>query len=286
MRISIATEPSRAERPNEDYVAATDDLVVLLDGASTPDGLDTGCTHGTRWFARRLGAEIFARLSERPDLALADGVADAIEAVAERHAETCDVAHPGHPSATVAILREAEKEFEYFVLADSSVVLDTTAGTRVVCDNRLDQVAAEQHDAVRRAKQGTQEHARAFEALTVALRGYRNTEQGFWVASVDPTAAHRALTGSVERSSVRQAALVTDGASILVDRFHVATWPEAMATLAGAGPHALIREVRALELSDAATVRWPRTKVHDDATAVYCDCARAPGERAPQALGD
>jgi tetratricopeptide (TPR) repeat protein len=111
-------------------------------------------------------------------------------------------------------------------------------------------------------------------------------EQGFWVASVDPKAAHRALTGSVEQSSVRQAALLTDGASILVDRFHVATWPEVMATLAGAGPHALIREVRALELSDAATVRWPRTKVHDDASAVYCNCARAPGERAPQALGD
>lgn len=270
MRSAIATV-SAPSRPSEDFVAATDDLVIVLDGATTPGHLDTGCTHGTRWFARTLGVEIFTQLAPRPGIPLAEGLADAIAAVAEKHGQTCDTSHPGHPSATVAILRESAETYDYLVLADSTVAINTAAGIEAITDDRLDTVATEYHHALRSAPQGTDEHATAFGNLTTALRRHRNQAGGFWVAAIDPEAAHQALAGSVERSKVISAAVLSDGASIIVDRFHLMEWPAAFELLASAGPSGLIDKVRKAELSDATGERWPRGKVHDDATAVYCE---------------
>ena len=38
--------------------------------------------------------------------------------------------------------------------------------------------------------------------------------------------------------------------------------------LTAAGPGELIRQVRAAETADPAGIRWPRNKIHDDATAI------------------
>lgn len=35
MRLTLATEPAYPDRPNEDFIGATPDAVVLLDGAGT-----------------------------------------------------------------------------------------------------------------------------------------------------------------------------------------------------------------------------------------------------------
>lgn len=269
MRSALATLPG-SSKPNEDFVAVTDTLAVVLDGATTPGLLETGCSHGTRWFSHALGAEIMYRLTTEPQLSLADGLATAIGSLAERHAATCDIAHPGHPSATVALLRETPKAFEYLVLTDATVAIETAGGIEVFTDTRLDHVAIEQHEALEAAAQGTAEHDAAFAELTTALRNHRNRPGGFWVAAVDPQAAYEALSGSFDRAEVRSAAAMTDGASILADRFEVMEWPETFEVLSADGPLGLLDRVRQVEAADAAGTRWPRGKVHDDATVVYC----------------
>ncbi|MCX5398057.1 protein phosphatase 2C domain-containing protein [Streptomyces sp. NBC_00102] len=271
MHIALATLPSRPERPNEDFVAVTDDLVVVLDGATVPGGLDTGCSHGTRWFTRKLGGRLLSLLAPEPGLPLADALAEAISTTADEHGRSCDIAHPGHPSATVALLRENEDAYEYLVLGDSSVVLDLPEGVRVVTDNRFDDVAVAEHRALAAVPLGTDEHAEALRALALELRVHCNVPGGYWVAAAAPQAAHEALTGSAPRSSVARAAVLTDGASIIADTFGELKWPELLDVLAGAdGPAELIRRVRTAELADPQGLRQPRNKVHDDATAVFC----------------
>lgn len=270
MRVTIATQAAAPGRASEDYAVATDDLVVLLDGATVPDGMATGCSHGTRWFVRQLGAEIFTTLSRRPEQTLTEGVAKAIEHLSARHGHTCDITHPNHTSAAVAVLRERPDEFQYFVLSDATIVLDTTDGIRAITDDRLHHVATDRRRALTATRLGTPEHKQARTALIDELRQLRNTEAGFWVATTDPAAAHQALTGSIARPSVRRAAVLSDGASSLVDRFNLATWPEALSTIATDGPHTLIRRIRTVERSDPNAIRWPRAKPHDDATAVLC----------------
>ena len=101
------------------------------------------------------------------------------------------------------------------------------------------------------------------------MREHRNQRGGFWVASTDPRAADEALTGTVSIADLHAFALLSDGASRTVDRFHLTDWNGLMQTLADHGPAELLRRTRDAENSDPDGSRWPRGKRHDDATAAY-----------------
>ncbi|MGW1888530.1 hypothetical protein [Streptomyces sp. NPDC001970] len=53
-----------------------------------------------------------------------------------------------------------------------------------------------------------------------------------------------------------------------MDDFHEMTWTEAMRHLEAEGPQGLIDRTRTMEHADLDAERWPRSKRHDDATAV------------------
>lgn len=91
-----------------------------------------------------------------------------------------------------------------------------------------------------------------------------------WFAAADPRIAERARPGSVPLSDLHAAALLTDGATRLVDLFGLEDWPATLGTLAKKGPAALITRVRKAENDDPDGQRWPRSKPHDDAAVAYC----------------
>lgn len=270
MHLEIATEPAHPQRPNKDFTAASPNAVVLLDGAGTPAGSDCGCVHGVAWYVSRLGVSLLAAVTNQPDRALTDCLADAITQTAELHADTCDLTHPGTPSATVVAVRLADEVVEYLVLADSTLVLEHAdeRGPVAVTDDREALVGAALRGAMDAESAGTAEHADALRGYVEAMRAHRNQPGGFWVAAADPAAAYASLTGSVPRADLTEVALLSDGASRLVDRFELADWAEALRLIREQGPTALIREVRAAELSDTQGRRWPRGKTHDDTAVV------------------
>jgi hypothetical protein len=67
---------------------------VLLDGARTPSGSESGCTHGVAWYSRTLGSTLVASMTQSAE-SLTDTLADGIKAVASLHDSTYDLAHPG-----------------------------------------------------------------------------------------------------------------------------------------------------------------------------------------------
>ena len=270
MQVTLASRPSPDATSNEDFIAATTSVVVVVDGASVPPGLATGCVHGTAWFARRLGTQLLGLLTTQADHSPGDSLAQAIGEVATMHADTCDLSHSGSPSATVAILREQPEAVEYLVLGDTTVLLDEPAGIRVVTDDRLENVASVQHGAMHQHATGSADHDRSFAELVTEQRRHRNHPDGFWVASTDPTAAQHALTDTAPRDGLQRAAVLSDGATRLVDRFGLVDWPRFLDVLAEQGPDAIIQQVRAAEHSDPDGRRWPRGKRHDDASAAFC----------------
>lgn len=268
MRVCLATEAAPGH-VNEDFVAATADAAVLLDGVGTPPGSDCGCLHGITWYVRTLGSTLLA--SMKHDAApLAEILAHGIKTVATLHEATCDLSHPGSPSATVVMLRHAGDAVDWLVLADSVLILDTgdMADPIVICDDREAQVGAAYRARMDALDASSPEHVAAHREYVEALRAHRNRDGGFWVASVDPLAAQQALTGTAPADKIRAAALISDGASRLVDRFHLATWHDTLDILDQHGPAELIRRVREAEHSDPEGERWPRGKAFDDATAV------------------
>lgn len=276
MLVAFASIPAKPDRANEDFIAATSDAVVLLDGAGTPVGSESGCVHGVTWFVRRLGTALLSRLTTTADCDLVQCLAASIREMYALHVHTCDLTHPGSPSATVAAVRVREEVLDYLVLADSVLVLDLSKELRMVSDDREARIGRRLRAMMDALPNGTPEHDEAYREYVEQLRAHRNRPGGFWVASTDPEAAQHALTGSVPRAQVRAAALLSDGASRLVDRFGLASWEDALKVLDNLGPGELLRKVRKAENSDPIGSRWPRGKAFDDATVAYCSVNDGP----------
>jgi protein phosphatase 2C-like protein len=230
---------------NEDLVVTGPDFVVVLDGASAPDWLDSGCKHDVAWLVGQLGGQLAVPLLARSSAPLAELLADAIAAVCKQHAGTCDLSNPDSPSSTVSIVRASDNQLDHLVLADSPVVLRTTDyRLDVVVDTRVDELPSYTFEAVRRL---------------------RNQPGGFWAASTNPQAAYEAICGSTDRAAVDLVVVLSDGASRYVDR-HGHAWAELIAVLEREGPQVLIEKVHAAD-SNAAAGAF-RGKRYDDATAV------------------
>lgn len=254
---------------NEDTVHVSPTGVVVLDGLSAPKDLPMGCIHGTPWFVRQLGTCLINLIGDNA-VTLPEALRTAIAEVNDLHRDTCALDQEAVPASTVAMIRERDNVLEYLVLSDNVLVLDLgDEGIRTITDKRVEEVAGEEMRAALRGPTGTPEHAARVSALVTVQRRLRNQPGGYWVAATDPAAADEAITGAVDLARVRQAALLTDGASRLVDSFGALSWAELLDLLRADGPAALIARTREAELADPVGERWPRFKRSDDATAAY-----------------
>ncbi|WP_046471322.1 protein phosphatase 2C domain-containing protein [Allosalinactinospora lopnorensis] len=244
MRIRYASAPGDG-CGNEDLASSGADWAFVLDGATAPPDVDSGCRHGVRWFVATLAASLAAELALPCHRPLPDVLAHALERTRAAHGGTCDLANPDSPSSTVAMVRHSGPALEYLVLADSAVLLPGPGGTVTpVTDDRLDHLP------------GGRPYTRAL------VRSARNSPDGFWVAGSLPEAAHQAVTGTARPPGLRFG-LLTDGCTRLVKHYGH-TWHQLWQHLEKRGPESLIARVRDNERTYGAE----RGKRHDDATAL------------------
>jgi len=254
------------DKPYEDWYGIADRQesapIVVLDGGTVRT--DTGCRHGVSWYAEQLGSELLRRLREDDPHSLISVLELGIRTVAELHRDTCDLSHPGTPSAAVAMVRPVKPEaWEYAVLGDVTVVFDTRSGPVVVADHRISQSAKHERLEADRWPIGSPEKTAAMLAMKHAELAERN--RGYWIAAADPTAAAHALTGQVD--DVVRLAVLTDGVA-RAQAWGILTWSELLDEMDRWGPARVIQRVRIAEASDPKGIRWPRNKASDDATAV------------------
>jgi hypothetical protein len=271
MRVRSASAPAPGRAENEDLVFRFGPLVGVLDGATVPEGFDTGCVHGPAWYVRHLAARLGLAVAARPAATLMSNLAAAILAVRADHGGDCDPDHPGTPSATVCLLREGGDQADYLVLCDSPLVLDTGAVT-VVADDRLERATADlRHTAAGLPGDGVDAVTRFRRAVTVQ-RERMNRTHGYWAAAGDPEAAYHAVTGTVPLrgpGALRRATLLTDGASCAVEQFGLFDWAGLLDVTAAEGPAGLIGRVRDAERDHPDRLR--RHKRADDASVVFCE---------------
>ena len=259
MRVAMTSVAAgRPGRGNEDFAGAVPAAAVVVDGAGIPGG-EAVCRHGVAWYAGRLGGTLLGLLSGETERGPAALLAEAVERVTDEHRGTCDVSDPVSPSAAVAVLRVSGGRVDHLVLGDCVVVLDRVgAEPVVVSDPREAEISRAYQSLLAAVPAGGDEYRR----LLRELRAHRNRAGGFWVAKDDPRAAGEAVTGSCRVADLAGAALLSNGASRIVDRFRLAGWPQVLAVLAASGPAEVIRRVRQAEERDAVAP--------DDATIVHC----------------
>ena len=189
--------------------------------------------------------------------------------MAARHTGTCDLNHPGTPSTTVVMARLRPDAVEYLVLGDSTLLIDR-AGQEpaVLTDQRIEEVAVAEQEAMKALPTGTPEHFAARIRFVGRQRELRNRPGGYWITSTDPGAADQAFTGAVPAGGLRTVTLLSDGATRFVE-FGLGSWPTLLALLGTEGINAVFDRIRAAEASDPGGARWPRAKQHDDAAIVH-----------------
>lgn len=252
----MATDAGHPGRPNEDFAGAVPAGMVLVDGAGGIAGADRVCRHGVSWYATRLGGAVLGALSQ--DRSLREVLAESIVRVTDEHRDTCDVADPISPYAAVAILRFSRGLVEHLVLGDAVAVVGRAGGGEplVAHDARELVIARDFETRLKSVAEGSDEYRR----LLRELRAHRNHPGGYWVAKDDPRAVDEAIVGSCPADEVTVAALLSNGASRLVDTFALTGWAGLLRLLAAEGPEEIIRRVREAEArADIAT---------DDATII------------------
>jgi Protein phosphatase 2C len=251
MQTVFATDPGSPDRANEDYAVCGPDWAVILDGATAPAGVDSGCIHDVPWLVRHLAAGIVQGLALE-DVPLPDVLAEAIRTTCKAHESTCDLSNPDSPSSTAAIVRTRGDALDYLVLGDSDVILRCGRDILPVHDDRTEHLP------------GGRPYS--FELV----RQCRNAPGGFWIASTRPDAAYEAISGSA--GGVSDAALLTDGVARLRD-WYGWDWRDLLDALRyRGGPAELIRRVRAAE----RTAGVPFGKTHDDATVIFASSVLQP----------
>ncbi|MBO2449728.1 integrase [Actinomadura barringtoniae] len=253
MQVSWATDEGSPERGNEDFVASAPGAVVILDGCGLPLGTDLGCAHGTAWYSRSLGTRLLARLMDgvgppgRPPVAQPVGPPEGAHQPGERPL----VARLAGAISDVAASHRATCD-----LGRSSTPAATVVALRVRGD-QVDYLVLADSSLLLHRTDGEIQH----------ITG------GGTFAAADPDVAEAAITGTVPLAELRHATLLTDGATRPVDSYRLMDWREMADIVVRQGPRALIDRTRETEHGDPQGTRWPRQKIHDDATLAHCTFA-------------
>jgi hypothetical protein len=267
MQVVLASRGAPSVASNEDFVAATANVVAVLDGASVPPGEDVGCIHGAPWFVRRLGTALLDIFEREAVKSPSDSLSQAIVNVNALHLD-CDPMNTRTPSAAVAILRERSETVEFLLLGGTTVVLDGASGVRVLTDTALSDVTTRNQATL--ASQRSRPVAADSYSAGRTEREIRSPWRESAGVSANYGVVDYALTGAVHRQELRRAAVLSDGAARLVSLFGTMDWPSFLDLLEEAGPDGLIARLRDIERSDPDGQRWPRADIYDDATAVLC----------------
>jgi hypothetical protein len=153
VQTQLASDAGSPSAPSEDRAAVGPNLLVVIDGHVRTD---TGCVHGVAWYADHLASAVVEHGGAGPSEALTA----AITQTADLHRDTCDLTHPGTPSAAVGIVQIVGDQLSYLVLGDVTIVIDTGGTEIVVTDDRINRTAQPERRAADALPAGSEERRR------------------------------------------------------------------------------------------------------------------------------
>jgi serine/threonine protein phosphatase PrpC len=242
----------------------------VLDGASNPKSSESFLS--TQQYVHFLNQKMIETLqTSSANTSLQEIMAASIKKIAEFIKHEYSSASV-FPSSTIVMVRIAKHEIEYLVLGDSSLIFKTGSKTEQISDQRLQQVGSDiRANIISLLQKGqgysTPEIKRLKSELIELEDTYRNQENGFYVASTDPTVCHQALTGKrkLNPNSNWNIVLASDGLTRLKDTFEtIPSWEKFISYLAKTPAIEVINQIRSLEYSDPDGKVFPRFRKHDD----------------------
>lgn len=274
--------PGSPDRPNEDALGQTDNVVWVIDGATgLGDNPLLEAPSDAAWLADAMGRAFLevAATGVRDPATLLAKAAEAVELrfVHER------LRAPEHryeiPTAAVLLAVFEDERVEVAELGDCRLYLRDGKGTVHDVGGSPIGRGLERTNAKRLVTGGATIRTPDVLAHLRAVRDMANTPRGYWVFAPDPEPVRHArrhtipLPEGADAPEARAAALlVTDGFDALTDDYGRYA-PEALIRAAQErGLRSLVEELRHVEtVLDPDAVAFPRFKRSDDATAILVD---------------
>lgn len=258
---------------NEDYVAVGSTYAVLLDGASGITGARVLPDHSgsdAQWFSHFVGGRICEYLDA------SHGIVESIRLAVEDSRDF--IGEYGvtdneelFPSSTLVAVSLAGDAISIVSLGDSPVFIGLKDGSLVTMSDvriaELDQagVDAMVDRSCDRAMTGVQKRA-AVNDLLLANRQLKNKPDGYWI--LDPTGVAlehlNVMQFSVE--DIDYVCAMSDGLERAFDLFGLANPAAFLAAATYESFDELLVRLRAEENLDPDFDRYPRLKLHDDAS--------------------
>lgn len=261
---------------NEDRIGARGDRAWVIDGATdVVESPLTGTASDASWFAEEVHAflcdtrlELGGNLAELPD-SLAIEVGRRFRHI-QRRAPT---ERHEYPSAAAAVIRASERGIHFMSIGDCTILAADQGDVRrlgAAPDDRGDKGVA----AVVAAFHASEAAATADEArrhvlpTIIARRNLMNLAHGYGVLSITPPPPGFVRTGHADFGRGAQVLLASDGLMRLVDVYGDMSDAQLLEEATTRGLTALGRRLREIEAADVRSVRYPRAKVRDDASAI------------------
>ncbi|MFL0415883.1 protein phosphatase 2C domain-containing protein [Sphingomonas sp. 179-A 2A2 NHS] len=265
---------------NEDVVGHCPGAAWVIDGATGVGAALLEAPSDAAWLANMADAELRSVLIQSPDTPTRDLVRSVIERCRDalgRHAlREPDGSHE-HPSAAFAMVRVMDGGVEFATLADCRIAYTGEDGNAQLFGTTA--LGAIEGKTIALVERIIDLHpgitpAELKEAVLPQLRENRrlmNKPDGYWVLGTEPAAAEHLDVMRMPVDAGRRFAIASDGYLRLVELFAVATPHDLLAIDDDEAFAKWLYTLRDLERTEGSCRRYPRVKVHDDASFLHCE---------------
>jgi hypothetical protein len=274
--IGRITSPAGAD--NDDRVGTSSDLVWAVDGATdvVAERLLPGPSDAA-WLAEAFDRQLRAAGAMNSPT-LHELLASATERIAQEFQSLSTRAPRGrgeHPSAAGVVVRARAGAFDYWSVSDCQLIVAPPTGQPFALGPNPEAEAGDRALAQRlrelRASSSFGTWRTARDELLPGIRQVRtlmNRPDGYGVLSLTMPPEAFIRQGQAVAPPGTLVLLATDGFTRLADVFHRYPAVDLARAAATNGLSSLLGELRTLESADADCVGYPRTKPHDDASAI------------------
>lgn len=265
---------------NDDRWGCTEQAAWVIDGAtSLQDTPGLAGPSPAAWFAEAVQRHVFQLVAAQARLeTLLPAVGARVRADFRRDAGRDLAADEEPPAASITLLRQtAAGAIDALNLGDCVLLYRHRDGDLRRFGSSLVTRFEDKVMAIMQRMRAAGDSAAAVQAAVWAQvrdnRGWSNRAGGYWVLDLTDRWQGQEQIARLEAAPGSAALLMSDGYYRLVDTYRCYDDEALLAAGLRRGLAALYDELRRIEAGDAETLRYPRIKVRDDATAVLLQVA-------------
>lgn len=264
-------------KPNEDKITVIDGAAWVLDGATGITGKRiTEKETDALWYVEKINNYLINNINSSNSLK--DIMKSAIREVKESYI-TYDgyknLDEVDYPCAAIALVRFNNKELEYYVMGDCTLIYKEKGDNAVEIVDKLiielEEKILNSMEKVSKEKEVSILEARKYcDNEVLDVRKMKNRSDGYWILELNEEAVDNGLYGKVAISKELSISLTSDGFSQYYDTFSLAEGYSQFIDIAKeTNIDDLYNNLYLSQEEDSECNKYPRLKKRDDSSLIY-----------------